>query len=191
MSSNIFSRAFDVRHFGCIFAGAQKNLGVAGLTIVVVRRDLLQRATSTPMPSIFDYSKMDKEKSLLNTPNCFAIWVTQLVLDWLNNKSLEKQEEENQRKASRIYRLIDDEETSIYQCPVSPESRSSMNIVFRVKSDEALEKKFVAEAAAKGLTSLAGHRSVGGIRASLYNAVTQQAVEALAAFMIDFAARYA
>jgi len=185
MSSDIASRVIDVRRFGLIFAGAQKNLGPAGVTIVIVRRDLAERADRN-LPSLLQYRSEIKEKSLFHTPPTFAVYVCGLVLDWIDREGgVAAIEKRNDAKAKLLYDAID--ATDFYSCPVEKSSRSKMNVVFRVaKGDEAVEKRFASEAAAAGIAGIAGHRSVGGMRVSLYNAVTIEAVEALVAFMRDF-----
>jgi len=185
MSSDIASRAIDVRRFGLIFAGAQKNLGPAGATVVVVRRDLAERADKN-LPSLMQYRTHIKEKSLYHTPPAFAIYVCGLVLEWLEEQgSIAGIEKRNEAKAKLLYDTID--ASSFYSCPVEKESRSRMNVVFRVAGgDEATEKRFAAAAAESGIIGIKGHRSVGGMRASLYNAVGIEAVEALVSFMREF-----
>jgi phosphoserine aminotransferase len=185
MSSDIASRVVDVRRFGLIFAGAQKNLGPAGVTIVIVRRDLADRADEN-LPSLLQYRSEIKEKSLFHTPPTFAVYVCGLVLKWIDHAGgVAAIEKRNDVKAALLYEAID--ATDFYACPVEKSSRSKMNVVFRVaKGDESIEKRFAAEAAAAGIVGIAGHRSVGGMRVSLYNAVTIEAVEALVGFMRDF-----
>jgi phosphoserine aminotransferase len=185
MSSDIASRVIDVSRFGLIFAGAQKNLGPAGVTIVVVRRDLAERADKN-LPSLLQYRSEIKERSLFHTPPTFAVYVCGLVLEWIDHEGgIAAIEKRNDSKAKLLYDAID--ATDFYACPVEKASRSKMNVVFRVaKGDEAVEKRFAEEAAAAGMVGIAGHRSVGGMRVSLYNAVTIEAVEALVGFMRDF-----
>jgi phosphoserine aminotransferase len=185
MSSDIASRATDVKHFGLIFAGAQKNLGPAGVTIVIVRRDLAERADKN-LPSLLQYRSEIKERSLYHTPPTFAVYVCGLVLEWIEEQGgITAIEKRNEAKAKLLYDAID--ATKFYSCPVEKASRSRMNVVFRVANgDEAVEKRFVDAAAAAGIVGIAGHRSVGGMRASLYNAVTAEAVESLVQFMREF-----
>lgn len=186
MSSDILSRPSDVRRFGLIFAGAQKNLGPSGVTVVIVRRDLAERADEK-LAKILQYRTHIKDRSLYNTPPTFAVYTMGLVLDWIEAEGgAAGMEKRNEAKAKRLYDVID-ASGSYFRCPVEKDSRSRMNVVFRVASgDDAIEKKFVKEAEAAGLIGVKGHRSVGGMRASLYNAVTVEAVDALASFMRDF-----
>jgi phosphoserine aminotransferase len=185
MSSDIASRPVDVSKFGLIFAGAQKNLGPSGVTVVIVRKDLAERADKN-LPTLLQYRTHIKEKSLYHTPPTFAIYVVGMVLEWIESLGgLPAIETRNQTKARLLYDTID--ASGFYSCPVEKSSRSKMNVVFRIAGgDEALEKKFVAEAAAAGIVGTAGHRSVGGMRVSLYNAVEIEAVEALVSFMREF-----
>ena len=185
MSSDIASRPIDVEKFGLIFAGAQKNLGPAGATVVIVRKDLAERADKN-LPTLLQYRTHIKEKSLYQTPPTFAIYVVGLVLEWIESLGgLAAVERRNEAKAKLLYDAID--AGGFYTCPVEKSSRSKMNVVFRMAGgDEALEKKFAEEAAAAGIVGTPGHRSVGGMRASLYNAVTPEAVEALVSFMREF-----
>ena len=185
MSSDIASRVIDVRRFGLIFAGAQKNLGPAGVTVVIVRRDLAERA-DTNLPSLMQYRSEIKEKSLFHTPPAFAIYVCGLVLEWLDQQGgVAAIEKCNETKAKLVYDAID--ATSFYTGPAEKDSRSRMNVVFRVAGgDEAIEKRFVAEATEAGLVGVPGHRSVGGMRVSLYNAVTLDAVQNLVSFLRHF-----
>jgi phosphoserine aminotransferase len=185
MSSDIMSRPIDVRRFGLIFAGAQKNLGASGVTIVIVRRDLAERA-DPKLPSLMQYRTEIKEHSLFHTPPTFAVYIVGLMLEWAANEGgaagLEKR---NDAKAKRLYDAID--ASKIYDCRVEKDSRSKMNVVFRVAGgNDEIEKQFAAEAALNGIVGIVGHRSVGGMRVSLYNAVTLEAVEALVGFMGDF-----
>jgi len=188
MSSDIASKPVDVRKFGLIFAGAQKNLGPSGATIVIIRRDLADGA-SDKIAKILQYRTQIKERSLYHTPSTFAVYTVGLVFQWLEAEGgVTAIEKRNSAKAKLLYDTIDS--TSYYQCPVERESRSKMNIVFRVAGgDEAIEAKFVKEAEAANIAGVKGHRSVGGMRASLYNAVTHEAVEALTGFMREFERR--
>jgi phosphoserine aminotransferase len=185
MSSDILSRPIDVKRFGLIFAGAQKNLGPAGVTVVIVRRELAERADQR-LAAILQYRTHIKDRSLYNTPPTFAVYIAGLVLDWIEAEGgVEAIERRNHAKARLLYDAID--ARNYYTCPVEKDSRSTMNVVFRVAGgDEAIEKQFVKQAEAAGLMGIKGHRSVGGMRVSLYNAVTIEAVEALVSFMADF-----
>ena len=185
MSSDILSRPIDVKRFGLIFAGAQKNLGPSGVTVVIIRKDLAERGNDK-IAKILQYRTFVKDRSLYNTPPTFAVYVVGLVANWIEAEGgaagIEKR---NAAKAKLLYDAIDG--GSYYKCPVEKESRSKMNVVFRVAGgDEAIEKKFAKEAEASGLIGVKGHRSVGGMRASLYNAVPLKAVEALVSFMREF-----
>jgi len=183
-SSDILSRPIDVARHGLIYGGAQKNLGPAGVTIVVVRRDLLARVPAN-LPAMLDYRLLAENKSLYNTPPTFAIYVVGLVLKWLRaSGGLPEAARRNEEKAGLLYRAID-ESGGFYRGHAQPESRSLMNVTFRLPSED-LAKAFVKQATAAGLDGLKGHRSVGGLRASLYNALPREAVEALVAFMAEF-----
>ncbi|KAL7636042.1 UNVERIFIED_CONTAM: hypothetical protein RMT77_013860 [Armadillidium vulgare] len=188
MSSNILSRVFDVSKFGVVFAGAQKNIGCAGITLVLVRDDLIGKEVKT-CPSILSYSVNSKANSLYNTPPVFAIYVLNKVLKWVKeNGGVENMEKMALEKSSMIYTIIDNSK-GFYYSPIKKNSRSRMNITFRVggpSGNEALEKKFLEEAASEGLLALKGHRSVGGVRASLYNAVTVNDAIRLKDFMKNF-----
>ena len=185
MSSDIASRPIDVKRFGLIFAGAQKNLGPSGVTVVIVRRDLAERADKN-IPTLLQYRTYMKDHSLYNTPPTFAIYVLGLVMEWITAQGgISTIEKRNEAKAKLLYDTID--AGGYYSCPVEKASRSLMNVVFRVAGgEEVLEKKFAEEAAKAGLAGTQGHRSVGGMRVSLYNAVTLEAVEALTSFMREF-----
>ena len=186
MSSDIASRSIDVKKFGLIFAGAQKNLGPSGVTVVIVRKDLAERADKN-LPTLLQYRTHIKEKSLYHTPPTFAIYIVGLVMDWIAFEGgIPGIEKRNEAKAQLLYNAIDSS-SGYYLCPVDKASRSRMNIVFRVAGgDESKEKKFAKEAESAGIVGTPGHRSVGGMRASLYNAVTPEAVETLVAFMREF-----
>jgi phosphoserine aminotransferase len=188
MSSDFMSRTFDPAPFGLVYAGAQKNIGPAGVTMVIVREDLLARVPEQ-LPVMLKYTTYTSKNSLYNTPPCFAIYAVQLVLKWLEETvgGLEKMEAVNRAKAERVYGTID-RSGGFYRGTAEPASRSRMNVTFRLSS-EALEKQFLDEAAQNGLGGLKGHRSVGGCRASIYNAVSPEAVDALADFMEAFARR--
>ncbi len=192
MSSDIASRPVDVKKYGVIFAGAQKNLGPAGVTVVVIRKDLAERADKN-LPTLLQYRTHIKEKSLYHTPPTFAVYVVGLVLEWIESEGgVQGMEKRNQAKAGLLYDTIESS-GGFYSCPVEKASRSRMNVVFRVagrsaaaQNMEAVEKDFAAKAAAAGLVGTPSHRSVGGLRISLYNAVTHDAVEALTSFMREF-----
>jgi phosphoserine aminotransferase len=195
MSSDIASRPLDVKKFGLVFAGAQKNLGPSGATMVIVRKDLAERADKN-LPTIFQYRTHIKEKSLYHTPPTFAIYVVSLMMEWIESQGgLSGVEKRNHTKAKLLYDAIDSS-NGFYHCPVEKDSRSQMNVVFRVAGangrsaathpDEAAEKDFGKQAAAAGLAGTPGHRSVGGMRVSLYNAVEPASVEALVSFMREF-----
>jgi len=184
MSSDILSRPFDAKKFSLIYAGAQKNLGPAGVTVVVIKKSLLEKINEN-VPIIFNYKTHADKDSLYNTPPVFAIYVVNLVLKWIEeNGGLAAMAERNREKAALIYKEID-ESDGFYRGHAQKESRSLMNITFRLPSPE-LEKKFVEESTANGLVGLKGHRSVGGLRASLYNAMTLEGAQTLAAFMREF-----
>jgi phosphoserine aminotransferase len=187
MSSDILSRPIDARRFSLIYAGAQKNLGPSGVTAVLLRESWLQRANRN-VPTMLRYATHVKNNSLYNTPPTFAVYVLGLVLEWVEKTGgLTAMAERNTRKAATLYAAID-RSGGFYRGHAEPESRSQMNVTFRLP-EEVLEKEFVSTAEAAGMVGLAGHRSVGGIRASLYNAVPPEACQALAAFMNDFVAR--
>jgi len=186
MSSDIASRAIDVNKYGVVFAGAQKNLGPSGVTIVIIRKDLAERADKN-LPTLLQYRTHIKEKSLYHTPPTFAVYIVGLVLEWIESEGgVPGMEKRNNAKAGLLYDAIESS-GGFYSCPVEESSRSRMSVVFRVAGgDDAIEKKFAVEAAAAGLVGTPGHRSVGGMRVSLYNAVTPEAVEALTSFMREF-----
>ena len=186
MSSDIASRPVDVQKFGLIFAGAQKNLGPSGATVVIIRKDLAERADKN-LPTILQYRTHIKEHSLYHTPPTFAIYIIGLVMEWIEAEGgITAIAKRNDAKAKLLYETIDSS-GGYYSCPVEKSSRSKMNVVFRVaKGDETLEKKFAQDAVATGIVGIAGHRSVGGMRVSLYNAVTLAAVESLVSFLREF-----
>ena len=185
-SSDIFSSPIDVAKFGLIYAGAQKNLAPAGLTLVIVRDDLLKRTPSS-LPTMLQYGVHVENKSMYNTPPVFAIYIMRLVLSWLIKQGgLAAIEKRNARKADTLYGEID--RTGYYRGHASKDSRSRMNVTFRLPSED-LEKKFIKEATAAGLDGLKGHRSVGGLRASIYNAFPEKGVDALVQFMSEFERR--
>ena len=195
MSSDIASRPVDVKKYGLIFAGAQKNLGPSGVTVVIIRKDLAERADKN-LPTLLQYRTHVKEKSLYHTPPTFAVYIVGLVLEWIEAEGgIPGMVKRNESKAGLLYDTIESSR-GFYSCPVEKSSRSKMNVVFRVaggvgrsaaaQNMEAIEKQFAAEAAATGLVGTPGHRSVGGMRVSLYNAVEPAAVEALTSFMREF-----
>lgn len=187
MSSTILSRPIDVERFGIIYAGAQKNIGPAGLTIVIVREDLIGKAGSQT-PAMMDYAIHAKAESMYNTPPTYAWYVAGLVFEWLlDNGGLSEMAEVNERKAGALYDCIDNS-GGFYSNPVDKDYRSWMNVPF-VMADPDLDAVFLKEAAAAGLVQLKGHRSVGGMRASIYNAMPEEGVHALISFMQDFQAK--
>lgn len=186
-SSSILSAPLDVSKFGIIYAGAQKNIGPAGLTIVIVREDLLDQARSD-IPSILKYSDQAKNDSMVNTPATFAWYLSGLVFEWLLEQGgVEAIQQVNLQKARLLYDYID--QSDFYANPIALQNRSIMNVPFTLK-DTNLEKIFLKEAEGVGLLNLAGHRSVGGMRASIYNAVPLEGVQALVAFMQEFAKKH-
>jgi phosphoserine aminotransferase len=187
MSSNILSRPIDVSRFAVIYAGAQKNLGPAGITIVLVRDDVMGEALPHT-PSLFDYRAQAEGGSMINTPPTYNWYLLGLMLDWIRSEGgLAAIGERNARKAAKLYGYID--ASDFYSNPVDPAVRSRMNVPFRLR-DAALEKTFSQEAKTAGLVTLDGHRSVGGMRASIYNAMPEAGVDALISFMGDFERRY-
>ncbi|MFZ5556983.1 MAG: 3-phosphoserine/phosphohydroxythreonine transaminase [Pseudomonadota bacterium] len=186
-SSHILSRPMDVSRCGLIYAGAQKNIGPAGLTIVIVREDLLGRALPLT-PGVFDYKVQAESESMLNTPPTYALYVAGLVFQWLKRQGgLAAMERHNAAKARILYDLIDGND--FYCSPVEKADRSRMNVPFTLR-DAALDEDFLKQAKGRGLVQLKGHRSVGGMRASIYNAMPLAGVEALADFMREFAASH-
>ena len=183
MSSNILSRPIDVSDYGVIYAGAQKNIGPAGITLVVVRNDLLERVRPNNA-HLMTWKSYAESDSMTNTPPTFAWYVADLVFQWLLQQGgVAAIAEVNARKAAKLYAAID--ESDFYSNPVALDSRSRMNVPF-ILADDALDQAFLEESAAAGLTNLKGHRSVGGMRASIYNAVPEAAVDALITFMAEF-----
>ena len=183
MSSNILSRPVDVRRFGLIYGSAQKNIGVAGITVVIVREDLIGQ-TLPGTPSIFDYRQQADKGSMVNTPPTYNWYLTGLTLEWLKEQGgLKAIEARNIRKAEKLYAAID--ASPFYSNPVEPDVRSRMNVPFRL-ADAALENPFLADAKEAGLVNLKGHRSVGGMRASIYNAMPEEGVDTLISFMREF-----
>ena len=186
MSSTILSQPIDVQQYGVIYAGAQKNIGPAGLCLVIVHRELLGRAR-TETPAMLNWQTAADNDSMYNTPPTFALYLTGLVFQWLEKLGgLEEMAAINRRKASKLYRVID--ESNLYGNPVDPISRSLMNVPFTL-ADDRFDSIFLREAEQAGLLNLKGHRSVGGMRASLYNAVEEASVDALCDFMQDFEQR--
>jgi phosphoserine aminotransferase len=187
MSSNILSRVIDVSRYALIYAGAQKNMGPAGITVVIVREDLLGQALPHT-PSLFDYRVQADQGSMVNTPPTYNWYLLGLVLQWIKSEGgVGHIEQRNIRKARKLYDAIDT--SDFYSNPVDPDARSRMNVPFRLR-DASLEKAFVQEAKQAGLVTLEGHRSVGGMRASIYNAMPEAGVDALIAFMSDFERRH-
>lgn len=188
MSSNILSRPIDVSQFGLIYAGAQKNIGPAGLTVVIVREDLIGNVDARA-PGLLDYAKQAANDSMLNTPPTYAWYLAGLVFDWLIKEGgVAAMYARNQQKAQKLYAYIDN--SGFYQNPVKVNNRSLMNVPFTL-ADAALDADFLQGAKAAGLTTLKGHRSVGGMRASIYNAMPEAGVDALIAYMQQFANNHA
>ena len=183
MSSNILSQHYDISKFGLIYAGAQKNIGPAGVTIVIIREDLLGHAMEVT-PTMLNYQTHTEADSMFNTPPCYSIYIAGLVFKWLTkNGGIDAMERRNREKAGFLYDFLDS--SSLFKGTVSKESRSIMNIPFVTGSDD-LDAKFIKEASARNLKTLKGHRSVGGMRASIYNAMPKEGVEALVEFMKEF-----
>ncbi|WP_299976807.1 3-phosphoserine/phosphohydroxythreonine transaminase [Desulfobacula sp.] len=184
MSSDIFSRPLDMEKFGLIYAGAQKNLGPSGTCMVIIRQDMLDMA-NVDLPSMLKYSTYASKNSMYNTPPCFGVYTIDLVLKWIEEEmgGIEKMEEYNIKKADLLYDFIDS--SSFYRTTAEKDSKSLMNVTFRLPGEE-LEKLFVVKATEKGLGGLKGHRSVGGCRASIYNATTMEGINALIQFMESF-----
>ena len=187
MSSNILSRRIDVGRYGLIYAGAQKNIGPSGLTVVIVREDLLGHAL--PMtPSAFNYQTQSENDSMVNTPPTYAIYIAGLVFNWLKAQGgLAAIEQHNARKAAILYDFLDG--STFYRNTIAREDRSLMNVPFRLR-DESLDARFLQGAQERGMVQLKGHRSVGGMRASMYNAMPIEGVQALVAYMRDFEASH-
>jgi phosphoserine aminotransferase len=187
MSSHILARPLDVSRFGVIYAGAQKNIGPAGLTIVIVREDLIGQAMPGT-PAMFDYKIHAENDSMYNTPPTYALYIAGLVFQWLKKMGgLGRMEKVNLLKAGLIYEFLD--ASRFFSSPVAKDDRSIMNIPFRLR-DDALDEEFLKQAKARGLMQLKGHRSVGGMRASIYNAMPVEGVKALVEFMREFEARH-
>lgn len=187
-SSNILSKPIDVKKYALIYAGAQKNMGPSGVTLVIIRDDMLERIPAD-QASLLDYSKIAENDSLLNTPNTWGIYLISLVCDWLTTQGgLAAMQTRNEAKAKILYDAIDASE-GFYRGHAEPKSRSVMNVTFRLRN-ETLESEFCSEATTLGMDGLKGHRSVGGIRASIYNAFPKDGVERLVEFMKAFAERH-
>lgn len=183
MSSDILSKPYDVSKFALIYAGAQKNIGPSGLTIVIIREDLIGKAMDIT-PTMLNYKTHADEASLYNTPPCYTIYIAGLVFEWmLANGGVTAMEKRNREKAGLLYNFLDN--SKIFKGTVEPRSRSIMNVPF-VTGNEELDNKFISEASKKGLKTLKGHRSVGGMRASIYNAMPKEGVQALVDFMKEF-----
>jgi phosphoserine aminotransferase len=184
MSSDFLWRRFDITKFGMVYAGAQKNIGPSGVVVVVVSKELVEKGRKD-IPKIFQFRTHAENKSLYNTPPTFGVYMVRNVLAWLKGQGgLARVEEENRKKAARLYGVID-KNPQFYRSPVERESRSVMNVVFRLPKPE-LEEQFIAEAKKAGMVGLKGHRSVGGIRVSMYNAASYEWVDTLSCFMEEF-----
>jgi phosphoserine aminotransferase len=183
ISSDIYSRPIEIRKYGLVYAGAQKNLGPSGVVLVIIRDDLVERGPKT-LPTMLQYRTHAAEKSLYNTPPTFGIYVMGEVFKWIEGQGgLSAMKEQNEAKARLLYDYLD--ESDFFRGTAQPDSRSRMNVCFRAPTEE-LEEKFLKEAAKRGLDGLKGHRSVGGMRASIYNACPRASVEALVSFMKEF-----
>ena len=186
MSSDILSRPFDIQDFAMVYAGAQKNLGPAGMALVVIRKDFAERGNKA-LPTMLKYTTFVEKDSLYNTPPCYSIYMLALTTRWLLKYGLENMWRRNVEKAAKLYKAIDASE--FYRGTALPEFRSDMNVTFRLPTEE-LEAQFCAEATKAGLSGLKGHRSVGGIRASIYNAFPVEGVDRLVDFMAEFEKRF-
>ncbi|WP_421854090.1 3-phosphoserine/phosphohydroxythreonine transaminase [Marinomonas sp.] len=187
MSSNILSRQIDVSKYGMIYAGAQKNIGPAGVCICIVRKDLLKRSSDV-LPTVWNFATLAANDSMINTPPTFAIYLADLVFEWLEEQGgVAAIEKLNIAKAEALYAAID--ASSFYSNPIDPKYRSRMNVPF-ILADNSLDALFIKESEAAGLRTLAGHRSVGGMRASIYNAMPMEGIQALISFMHDFEKRH-
>ncbi|MFH1965456.1 MAG: 3-phosphoserine/phosphohydroxythreonine transaminase [Acidobacteriota bacterium] len=183
MSSNILSQEYDVRKFGCIYAGAQKNIGPAGVTVVVIRKDLIGNARDIT-PTMFNYQTHAKAGSLFNTPPCYSIYIAKLVFEWVKKLGgITAIQAINEEKAALVYAFLDN--SPLFSATVEPRDRSIMNIPFVLPTDD-LNAEFISGAANRGMINLKGHRSVGGMRASIYNAMPRKGVVALVEYMKDF-----
>jgi phosphoserine aminotransferase len=188
MSSSFLTQPVDVSCYGAIYASAQKNIGPAGLTVVIVRRDLLGRGHALT-PAVFDYARQAESESMLNTPPTFAVYVAALVFEWLKEAGgVAAMETASRHKSGKLYAAID-ASGGFYRCAVQPACRSRVNVCFRL-ADEALTPAFLDEAVGEGLLNLNGHSKIGGLRASLYNSMPEAGVDALTAFMADFQRRH-
>jgi phosphoserine aminotransferase len=188
MTSNLLSRPVDISRYGVIFAGAQKNIGPSGLVIVIIREDLIGYAPKH-IPSMYDYAIHTKNASMFNTPPTYSWYVSGLVLKWVKEQGgLKAMEKMSKIKSGKLYRAIDN--SGFYENPVNPQFRSSMNVPFTL-IDDRLNEKFISEAQERGLVALKGHRTVGGMRASMYNGMPEEGVNALIGFMNDFERKYA
>ena len=184
MSSNLLTRQFDINRFGMVFACSQKNLGPAGITVVIIREDLLQRKSMPMTPSLFNYKKMFDKESMMNTPATYSWYVLSLVLKWvIEQGGVAEMERRAIARSTKVYAALDQYDTFINS--VDPANRSRINPIFHF-SDESLKEKFLVEAKQQGLVSLKGHRSVGGIRASMYNAMPEAGADALVKFLKQF-----
>ncbi|MCY4276723.1 MAG: 3-phosphoserine/phosphohydroxythreonine transaminase [Gammaproteobacteria bacterium] len=184
-SSNILSKAINVSRYGVIYAGAQKNLGPSGIAVTIIRKSLIGRG-DRPVPTVLDYAALEAARSMANTPPVFAWYIAGLVFDWVESEGgVEVMAKRNARKAERLYGFLD--ENDFYQSKVAPQFRSRMNVPFNLQ-EESRTKAFLAAARDAGFIGLEGHRSVGGVRASLYNAIRQESVDALIDFLDEFAA---
>jgi phosphoserine aminotransferase len=182
MSSDIFSRRLDYNQFDLIYAAAQKNLGPSGTTLVAVNKNILGHVNRR-IPRMLDYRQHIEKESMLNTPSVFAIYVAYLTLQWVKSEGIANIEARNQRKAKKLYDTID--ASSLFTCPIAKEDRSIMNVCFTV-NDKTLEEKFIQFTQARDIVGLKGHRSVGGFRASIYNAMPESGVDALCEAIVDF-----
>ena len=187
ISSCILSTPLDISKFGMVYAGAQKNMAPAGLTVVIIREDLIGHARDIT-PTMLDYKTHADNGSMFNTPPCYTIYIAKLVLEWIKNEigGLENMQKLNEKKAALLYNFLDN--SKMFRGTVVPEDRSLMNVPFVTGSDE-LDAKFVKEATEQGLVNIKGHRTVGGMRASIYNAMPYEGVEALVKFMAEFEAK--
>lgn len=187
MTSNLLSRPVDFSHYGMVFAGAQKNLGPAGLVVVIIREDLIGHAASN-VPSMYDYAVHLREHSMFNTPPTYSWYMAGLVLNWVRQQGgVKEMERRAGQKSGKLYRFIDN--SDFYHNPVAKDCRSRMNIPFTL-ADDTLDSRFIAGANSNGLLALAGHRAVGGMRASIYNAMPEEGVDVLIDFMSSFERRY-
>ena len=184
-SSNILSKPIDIEKYDLIYSGAQKNIGPSGVTVVIVRNEMLKQASNKELPGVMDLGRLAKENSMVNTPNTWGIYLISLVCEWLTGQGgLSVMGDRNAAKAKLVYDAIDQSD-GFYTGNAEPDSRSKMNVTFRLGSEE-LAERFCREASLSGLDGLRGHRSVGGVRASIYNAMPKEGVERLVEFMRDF-----